>query len=61
METSRKQRIEHAAGDIHVAVGEVLRAQRKKAAQRNLMDRVARERLVQAILHFADVIGDPDS
>jgi hypothetical protein len=61
MQTSRKQKIEHAAGDIHVAVGEVLRAQRKRVAQRNLADRAARARLVQAILHFANVIGDPDS
>jgi hypothetical protein len=58
MHTSRKERIEHAAGDIHVAVREVLRAKKKTVEQRNLTDRAARARLVKAILHFAQVIGD---
>jgi len=60
--SARALRIEHAAGDIHVAVGEVLRAKRKTVERRNLADRAARARLVQAILHFAHVIGDdPDT
>jgi hypothetical protein len=58
MQTCRKERIELAAGDIHTAVREVLRAKRKQVAERNLADRAARARLVKAILHFAQVIGD---
>lgn len=64
MEATRKERLALAIADLHSALKEEKRARERRAShaheQRWLLDRAARDRLRNAILHFADVIGSDE-
>jgi len=61
MEATRKERLARAIADVHTALKEEKRARERRAHhERWLLDRAARDRLRNAILHFADVIGSDE-
>jgi hypothetical protein len=60
MEATRKERLARAIHDVHTALKEEKRARDRRGGQRWLLDRAARDRLRNAIVHFADVIGSDE-
>jgi hypothetical protein len=60
MEATRKERLARAIHDVHAALKEEKRARERVSGQRWLLDRAARDRLRNAIFHFADVIGSDE-
>ena len=60
MEATRRERLARAIQDVHTALKEEKRARDRRSGQRWLLDRAARDRLRNAIHHFADVIGSDE-
>jgi hypothetical protein len=60
MQARRKERLARAVADVHAALLEERRARSRRAFERSLLDRAARDRLRRAILHFAEVLGSDE-